>query len=293
MIYSIYIITENGVCVFTKHYKKSLVDDQLISGFMSALGNFSIEALGSELQSIKLRTGEQLSVLKHYKQSIIGVVLADPRDHPNLISSLLTAILNEFLIDYERPIIAKDPSLIGKTGDFDEKIDKLLKGKVASRTFLKMIVGNILSFSLMLAITILMIGGAMRLSVLVDDFLVTLSPIDFAELNAEELATLQAITGAIIAVLMIFFIGTFFLPSLLSGYIAGNEKRGIVNAILLGLITGVLLFIGGSRATGQLNIFWWYLLFSPLLIFIAITCGFYGGRLKARRKLYPLKKNLT
>jgi len=293
MLHSLYIIMENGVSVFTKHYKKMKVDDQLISGFMSALGNFSTEALGADLQSIKLKTGEQLSILKYPYAPILGIVIADSRDHSTLIADILTEILREFTEDYRKQIVAKDPTLLGQTEKFNEIVDKILKGKIASRTILKMIVGNLVSFSLMVFITILIVAGVLRFSEFIEEPFAGFPDISFVDgIDPGEFFTLQTITGTIIGFLMLIFIGIFFLPSVLSGYIAGNEKRGIINAILLGLITGVLLFVGGlNRETqfGDFNIFWWFLIFSPLLIFIAITCGYYGGHLKVRRKLWPLE----
>ncbi|MHA1144310.1 MAG: hypothetical protein ACTSRW_06190 [Candidatus Helarchaeota archaeon] len=65
MFHSIYILKDNGVCLYTRHYKPGRADDQLISGFMSAFGSFATEALGSELQSIRLRTHERLSILRY------------------------------------------------------------------------------------------------------------------------------------------------------------------------------------------------------------------------------------
>jgi hypothetical protein len=293
MFHSIYIIMENGVSVFSKHFKKMKVDDQLISGFMSALGNFSTEALGSDLQSIKLKTGEQLSILKYPYAPIIGIVIADPRDHATLISEVLTEILKEFTEEYRKQILARDPTLLGQTSKFNDKIDKILKDKIASRTILKMMIGNVVSFSLIVLITILIVAGVLQISKFIEEPLAGFPSINFADgISPEEFLTLQTITGTIIGFLMLIFVGIFFLPSVLSGYIAGNEKRGILNAILLGVITGILLFIGGlNRETqfGDFNIFWWFLIFSPLLILIAITCGYYGGHLKARRKLWPLE----
>ena len=263
---------------------------------MSAIGNFSAEALGADLQSIKLKTGEQLSILKYQYAPIIGIVIADPRDHPSLISEILTQILREFTEEFRKQIIAKDPSLSGQTDKFNQKLDNILNKKVSSRSIFKMIMGNLISHTLMVLIAILIIGGVLRLSEFLEGNLTGFSSINFVDgISPEEFLTLQTITGAIIGFLMVVFIGIFFLPSILSGYLAGSEKRGIFSAIILGVVTGVLLYIGGNiRETqfGEFNIFWWFLIFSPLLIFIAITCGFYGGRLKNRRKLWPLEKDL-
>ncbi len=294
MFHSLYIILQNGTCVFTRHYRKSRVDDQLLSGFISALGNFSREALGSNLQSIKLQSGEQLSILKYQYAPIIGIVIADPRDHPSLISTILNRILQDFTEEFRKEITANDPKLVGLTQKFNKNIDEILKGKVSTRSPLKMILGNIISFSLMILIAILMIRGIVRFSPLLETNLAGFPTINFSDgIDPNEFMALQTITGTTTGILLLMLLGLFFLPSILSGYIAGSEKRGILNAILLSSITGGLLFLGGRIAEGQfgdLNIFWWFIIFSPLIIFIAIVCGYYGGHLKVKHKLWPLEK---
>ena len=107
-----------------------------------------------------------------------------------------------------------------------------------------------------------------------------------------EFQTLQTIVLVVVGGIISFMCICFFLPTFIAAYIAGNRKRGVRTAIILGVSIGVLVLIATPfiESFTDVNAFLWYLAFSPLLLFIALVCGFYGGRLKERRKLYPLEE---
>ncbi len=293
MFHSLYITTENGVCIFAKHFlKKSKIDDQLISGFINALGSFATEALGAGMQSLKLQTGEQLAILKYSeKVSLIGIVIADPRDNLTLIRKLLLKILTDFYTIFRQKLETKAPN-VKEFEEFRFTVDSILEGKVSARTNFKMIIGFITGLLVMGLILLLFVPAIIRISQInIAGF--GLPPIDFSDnLSAIELQTLQTITLVIIVALMGFSCIIFLLPTFLAAYIAGNTKRGIWTALLLGTSVGILLLIGSVTSARQefmdVNVFLWYLAFSPLLVSLSLLCGMYGGRLKERRKLYPL-----
>ena len=95
MLHSVYITLESGACIYAKHFIESKIDNQLITGFINALGAFATEALGSEMQSLRLQTGEQLAILRYAegKTPIVGILVADARDNSKLIQNLLFIFL--------------------------------------------------------------------------------------------------------------------------------------------------------------------------------------------------------
>ena len=98
MIDKLYIMYEHGSCVFEKVYFTridAMTDTQIFAGFLSAIGSFAAEALGSGLQSILLQTGEKLAILRH-NSGMLAICVADGRDHDKLIYSLLNRILVRF-----------------------------------------------------------------------------------------------------------------------------------------------------------------------------------------------------
>jgi len=65
MINSIFILRENGVCVYERHWVETGIDPHLFSGFITALIAFAIESMGEKLQSLKLVKDQRLAILKH------------------------------------------------------------------------------------------------------------------------------------------------------------------------------------------------------------------------------------
>ena len=99
MIHKLYLMFIGGICVFKRIFHTYLdkeEDSQIFTGFISAIGNFASEALGSTLQSIRLQTGEQLAIMKHEPSNLIVVCVADGRDHDKLLASILLKILGRF-----------------------------------------------------------------------------------------------------------------------------------------------------------------------------------------------------
>ncbi|MHA1649835.1 MAG: hypothetical protein ACTSYB_06560 [Candidatus Helarchaeota archaeon] len=294
MLHSIYITLDSGACIFAKHYIASKIDNQLISGFINALGAFSVEALGSEMQSLRLQTGEQLSVLKYTEGKIplIGIIIADARDNPTLIRNLLSQILTDFYAIFQHKLETETPCSMSEFDEFGYTIDNLLEGKISSRTNLKMFIGVVIGLIIIAFILLALIPAYIELS----NFNISqfgLQDIIFSDnLDPTEFHALQSIVLVIIALFMGFNCICFFLPTFLAAYIAGNRKRGIWTAIFLGLSIGLLVLIASPfiESFTNVNAILWYLAFSPLLIFIAIVCGIYGGRLKERKKLYPLEE---
>ncbi len=159
-----------------------------------------------------------------------------------------------------------------------------------------MLIGNLLSFTLIILLAIFLLTGLLRLSPFIIQEVKLFPIINFSDgLNSTEFFVLELIVGGVSLFMITLCIFVFFLPALLSGYFAGNMLRGMISAILLGFFTGVILFLAGSAAEilyGEINIFWFFLLYSPLLLLIAITCGLFGGYVKQRLKLYPLEKEI-
>ena len=65
MLNSLFILRENGVCVYERHWIETAIDPHLFSGFITALIAFAIESMGEKLQSLKLVKDQRLAILKH------------------------------------------------------------------------------------------------------------------------------------------------------------------------------------------------------------------------------------
>ncbi|MHA1132443.1 MAG: hypothetical protein ACTSQQ_16775 [Candidatus Helarchaeota archaeon] len=296
MLHSVYITLESGACIFARHYIQSRIDNQLLSGFINALGAFATEALGSEMQSIRLQTGEQLSIMRYLngRVSLIGIIIADARDNDTLIRNILLQVLSDFSLIFQPKLDFEHASNITEFEEFRYTLDTILEGRISSRSNLKMFIGIIIG----LAIVIVILASLIPLYIKVINFDITelgLPDIIFSDhiLDHSDVQTIQSIVLVIVVVLMGFNCIVFLGPTFLAAYIAGSKKRGIQTAILFGVSIGAIILIISPfiESYTDVNAFLWYLAFSPLLLFLGIVSGFYGGRLKERRKLYPLEDN--
>ena len=206
-------------------------------------------------------------------------------------------MLTEFSTIFQRQL--EKPSDVTEFQEFRYTLDVMLEGKVSSRTGLKMFLGVFIAIVLM-GVFLLTLAPILIEIADLDLSQFGLADIGFSDgLDVLELQTLQTVTLAIIISLMGFFCMLFFLPTFIAAYIAGNKRRGIWTALLIGVAIGLLTLIGNfaigapSGPLMEVNAFLWYIAFSPLLVSISIICGIYGGRLKERRKLYPLEEQET
>ncbi len=286
MFHSIFITTEHGICIFEKHFIKTKMDGQLITGFINALGSFATEALGSEMQSLRLQTGEQLFVLPYRETSIIGIAITGAKDHPKLVQKLLNQMLADFSMIFQRNL--EVASNVQQFEEFKYNIDIILNRKVASRTKLKMILGVVAAWVLIGVIALALSPLYIKASFETNP---DLGVIDFTDgLEIGEIQTLELISIFVVIFLMVFSCVMYLLPAFLAAYVAGNRRRGIYSALLLGASVFVFFILGNlfNQELQIINPVAWFLAFSPLLISLSILCGIYGGTLKERRKLYPL-----
>lgn len=290
MIEKLYIMYEHGSCVFEKVYYtriSAMADTQIFTGFLSAIGSFASEALGGGLQSIQLMTGEQLAIMKHGPSKIVGVCIADGRDHNKLISSLLKKILDRFYSIFKKEIDLQDASLIGKTAKFDKEVESILKNKSSSRTDLKTIMGIILGFIILGILTF----GILSRTILRD------IPGIFVVLANNPLFGIffDNIGNSIgdFLVVIIFFVAIIFLiPSYVSGFISGNRTRGLISGIIITVGTYIILVFAAhiiKNAIG-LDLRSWFLGLSPLIFFLTLSSSYVAGYIAERVHLYSFPK---
>lgn len=128
MIRAIYVLAEGGVCIYSKVYDSALADPLLMSSFISAVTQFSREAMGDELKVIE-SDDKFVYVLDHDLISIIAVV-----DEPDEISSnLLENIGLSFLSKFSGQIHS-DLGDISIFSVFDELLDKIVPPQVIVET---------------------------------------------------------------------------------------------------------------------------------------------------------------
>lgn len=201
MITALYLIAKGGTCIFKREYTKTEVDEQLISGFLSAIEDFARETFLDGLQEIKLQTGRTLIYGIWGKEGeLLGAALADGEDHPKLVEEILNEIMTKFYKKYEEDI-KKGTYDVSKFEVFTKDVDNLIISKIKARGVSTLIMGFIVGAALSAILFLL-------------------------------LMPLIELHGSLFPVIV--FIWT--VPSLLAGYIAGNRKLGAASAIMTSLI---------------------------------------------------------
>ncbi len=286
MIDKLYIMYENGVCVFEKIYYTSLdtikTDSQLFTGFLTAIGGFAAEALGSGLQSMHLQTGEQLAIMKH-ESRMVGICIADGRDHDKLISSLLRKILDRFYEIFKREVDIMDASLLGKTDKFGKEVDSILKNKASSRADWKMGLGILVGFAILGLLTFVILNRTLLENIPSPLFLAIRNPI-----SAIYIGMLGESIGGILSLIMFFVAILFFIPSVITGYLSGSRVRGLISGTIITVIAYITLILARFQIMARLGLDLkdWFFSLSPLILFLTLSVSFSAGYIAERLHLY-------
>ncbi|MHA1376965.1 MAG: hypothetical protein ACTSRG_01160 [Candidatus Helarchaeota archaeon] len=311
MIHSYYIINQAGIAIYTEHFVKSNVDEQLLSGFLTAIGGFSQEAIGGELQKLNIKTGEQMVLYYHEPSKLTIVAIANEADHSGLLQNLLKKIVNEFYKTYRKYL--KEEGLFEDTNLFSKSSRRILSGKSAKRGVRQLILGLFLGLVVLIFLVALTLGwflgisGAFAKSIddvitinnLITQQIITilgLSNTDFfawlqasflADLVIDKSVEMQAHFFNMSFGTQLLLILSFSPSAFLGGYIAGNRKYGRwIGFLFLGLAIGIMtLFIHGE-ALHQL--LFYIAVYSPLILISCFVFGYVGGLIRERMYLNPL-----
>ena len=276
---------ENGTAVFEKIWLQAKSSDtQMLSGFLTALSSFAVEALGGGgLQSLQLSNNEQLAFYPHEANFII-VTLADNRDNGSLLNKIMKKIADSFYEEYKNHL--DNANLLSQTTNFEETVEAILENKVSPRTFKRVVFGTLGCLALLITIFLLTLSGILAwgsIFQLPETFYL-------GELLLEQIINLL---GIVFAVLSLYITTLFFIPSILAGYFSGNLKWGVITACSLMIISFTLLILlpyirPAYIQVRDFNIGPWLVTFSPLIFSLTLVTGYVGAWIKERTKLYQL-----
>ena len=282
MIQNLYIISEGGIAVYSKNYAKSTLDEQLISGFLLATGNFAKETVGSGLKKIEMQKGEQLCIFydESLKLSVAAIVGAE--DHPKLVSEILQDILRKYGEMFKDKI--GSPSISEESPKFDPIVDKILADRTAKRDKKRFILG-------------LLLGGLILGTLLLFLFIPYLKEAVITFIS--QIISLYG-GGPHTYLDAILFFGEFslkleitlllaFIPSsFIAGYLAGSRSKGKVIGLIFFFFALGLSFIAIFIDVISILIVFMLLIYIPLVLITSIVLGYLGGLLRDRRVLYPI-----
>ncbi|MHA1187065.1 MAG: hypothetical protein ACTSSK_09370 [Candidatus Heimdallarchaeota archaeon] len=149
MIQALWIITETGQCIFSHKYVKMDIEDQLISGLLTAFNAFSTESGIGGLQQI---AGEDNQFVYGYAGKLLVACLADKRDNPKLVEKLMIRISEDDAMYVDINIFL----------GFEDDIDQILFPKIFRRGVGSTIFGTIVTIALTIGALFLMISIPIR-----------------------------------------------------------------------------------------------------------------------------------
>ncbi|MHA1650794.1 MAG: hypothetical protein ACTSYB_11415 [Candidatus Helarchaeota archaeon] len=286
MIYSLYIISEGGIAVYSKNFVRASLDEQLISGFLLAVGNFAKEAVGSGLKKIEMQTGEQLLIYYDETLKLSIAALTGAQDHPKLILNILQDILDKFNTAFNKKSI--QIGNLGDTSKFDSEITTLLKDKTAKRDKKRFILALILGSVILAFLYLLFWENLINLLTL---FIPQIGTLFNEGKHIEMLFVFGEFSFNLEFILIICFIPS----TLLAGYLAGSRKKGkLLGLIFFFFAVGSsisLIIIFNDNQPILLFAFLFFLIlliYVPLVLITSITFSYLGGLIRDRRKLYPI-----
>ncbi|NHJ32626.1 MAG: hypothetical protein FK732_07180 [Asgard group archaeon] len=253
MIQALWIITDTGQCIFSHKYIQLEIDDQLISGLLTAFDAFSSESGIGGVQQIG---GEDNQFIYGSSQKLLVAALADKRDNAALVERLMVKISDLFQDRYAEHL--HDVSFVDLNifNGFEKDIDQILKPKVYNRGATSTIFATIVSLALTAGVFMLLLN-------ILDEavFLVFLAFIPGLFLGA--LIAGKSTYGLISSIITVLPIIVYYSYSLIKTY-WGTEA--ILNSIF--------------------DLF----LMAVTYITIAMLCGIGGGSIIDNRRLFPLVK---
>jgi hypothetical protein len=251
LIQAIWIITETGQCIFSHKYAVLDIDDQLISGLLVAFDAFSSESGIGGIQQI---AGEDNQFVYGSSGKLLVAAIADKRDNGDLVEKLMRKIANIFQEKYASYIHDLTFVDLNVFNGFEEEIDDVLLRKIYNRGASSTIFATIVSIALAAGVFFLLYN---------------------------------------IIVQAAFLVFLAFIPALFIGaLIAGKSTYGIITSGItilpvIGYIAYQMVKFGGSDVEATINSIF---LMAVTYITIAILCGFLGGGIIDRRRLFPLEK---
>ncbi len=246
------------MCIYTYNFRKSIdIDEQLLSGFLSAIGSFAQQTFQTGLQTINIENGQKMNFYVEKQTKLIFVAISDTRDNNSLLEHLLAEIALKFNHEMEQHLNSTERGCLDNYKKFNNTIITVVKGRDKDRSRKTMLEGLFTG-----TVILIMIFYA------------------FSPLFIQFMGNLIIYISLIILFISIGLLSSTFV----SGYFAGNPKMGTTNGfIFFALVLIVVSFFYPYS-------FYMWIIASPFAIIICAAAGFYGGLMCDKRKLYPLKE---
>ncbi len=259
MIQNLYILNPSGICIYSHEFQKNtFVDEQLLSGFLSAITMFAQEAFRTGLQAIQIRSGQKMIFYLEQIHGLMFCAIANEQDNNRLLETLLKEIAQEFVSKMRNILNLNQDSKINQYKQFDPILSEITKNRDKPRNFKTMALG-------LLEGIVIIIG--------------------LAQITNFIIVWLLSITTENIMLIWFLLLLSLELSlcTFIAGYTAGNIKFGVLNGLFFFIFINWIVSFNPEMYSN-------FLLLSLFVLIACISAGYYGGLTCDRRKLYPLEK---
>ena len=200
------IMKTNGNLFYSREFKQTEIEEEVMLGFFAATANFSKEALQSMVEDVNLGKGRRVIMSSSSEEKLIIAAIVNVEDNRDLVKMLLDKILQWYIEKFSDNVRDVDPVAISKY------IDELLKKKVLDRMYKRVLKSWVIQFILGIFAVIVSY---------------TLKVIGMDQMD-----------GSYQQYIMIFLLGSLLVlvvmpfPMFVSGFIVADRKKGIWNVLI-------------------------------------------------------------
>ncbi len=266
MIQNVYVHKANGELVFNKNLAPQKIDENVVVGFLAAVGNFSKEAFKNFIEVLDI--GDDRKLILHYqqKEKLIAAAIVDDRDENGLVQKVLAELTQAIIEEYgSNP----DPEKIDATRT-EAELERILKGRTAARNPKTFWIG-----------LLVMIGFIVPLTFASTSITQAIGSAIIPRIDISGSGLYQSFLPAILLISICFIFAQFTFPALAGSFIIGR--------LWLSFFAGCVYFamtLGLLYGMGSLDIFYISLAYTPLVVIFLWFFSFLGVRLASVKKLF-------
>ncbi|MHA2326538.1 MAG: hypothetical protein ACXACB_14115, partial [Promethearchaeota archaeon] len=123
MIENIWILTKNGILLYSEDYIKLETETDLLAGFLSAIDSFVMQTTHQEIKSIIMEE-KKFSYLVSREKNLMIVINSNLSDNNTLIQNILIKIESKFIDQYEK-YLTNFSGITSVYKDFDPILEKI------------------------------------------------------------------------------------------------------------------------------------------------------------------------
>ncbi len=272
MIKNIYILSRNGMLLYSKNFIEQKYDDNLLIGFFTSVENFSREALESIVKFIDLGVDNKLILKPKPDEKIFGAAIVSSKDNNILVGKILDNILQDFIDDF-----SPDYNLDRKSkSKMDKNIEDNLKKRTSSSLRIRILKTWLILGPLGLLLTII--------NIMATEYFISSRQSEYGSFFYME-DILLSIIPQVVLISLAELVLVFGVANFISGYIILDLKLAAINVLLYFGYILIFYFISVKPVLALI-----ILTFFPFIIVASLLAAYLGYVLALQRITLRVKE---